>query len=199
MLATKVEDGPQQRTTRQIILTLDHLYRKRRRSSQASNGDGNHNSNNRSVLSMSKLGPVWKEWYELALEMENRILRELGFTLYWIPDSHPHKFLWEFWRLLLGLEQVSAVQQENDAADTATAGEGDDGDKDNAAENKKPETQQQQQQQQFHYELAQRSWNYCNDSHRLDLCVRFDSEVIVRVSFFPVCSMSRIGFLFLYF
>lgn len=28
-------------------------------------------------------------------------------------------------------------------------------------------------------QLAQRSWEYCNDSYRLDLCVRFDSEVIV--------------------
>jgi hypothetical protein len=32
------------------------------------------------ILPMSKLGPVWKEWYEVVfLEMENHILREVDY------------------------------------------------------------------------------------------------------------------------
>lgn len=148
LLATKVEDE-QQRTVRQIIVVFDHLYRKRQGCIKQNDVD------EKKVLPMNKLGPVWKEWYELILEIENRILRELGFTLYFIPDSHPHKFLWEFLRILLGLEKVDP--SETDEAE---------GDEDTTKEKQ-------------HSELAQRAWNYCNDSCRLDLCVRFEPEVIV--------------------
>jgi cyclin L len=171
LLATKIEDGPQQRTIRSIVLVFDHLYRKRRCAAALQP----------QVLPMPKLGPVWKEYYDHVLEMENQILRELGFTLYWIPDSHPHKFLWEFLRLLFGLPllepapildtSTTTIALETAAAAAATAESMDTNTKQEEKPNPEKETR--------HYELAQRAWNYCNDSCRLDLCVRYDSEVIV--------------------
>jgi hypothetical protein len=158
-LATKVEDGAQQRNVRTLILTFDHLYRKRRGCLKG------EIQQDKRVLPMPKLGPVWKEYYELVLDMEHRILRELGFTFYWVPDSHPHKFLWEFLRLLFQLEERHVGTEEGSEMNGG-------GENENAS------------QKQQHHELAQRAWNYCNDSCRLDLCVRFDSEVIVRPLFF---------------
>ena len=169
LLATKVEDGPQQRTVRSLVLVVDHLYRKRR---GCIPHHDDSTSNSGKVLPMSKLGPVWKEWYEVALEMENHILRELGFTVYWIPDSHPHKFLWEFLKQLFGLQQVTIVAP-------------------NGVEEK--EGTQQEGEPQHHHELAQRAWNYCNDACRLDLCVHFDSEIIVSHCLWCVFACSSIG------
>jgi hypothetical protein len=165
LLATKTEDGPQQRNVRTIILTFDHLYRKRR------GCISEEVPPEKRVLAMPKLGPVWKEYYELVLDMENRILRELGFTLYWIPDSHPHKFLWEFFRVLFQLEE----RPQPGSSETTEGPEingGDEGD------NKQNNTHNKQ------HELAQRAWNYCNDSCRSDLCVRFQPEVIVSLMLF---------------
>lgn len=47
----------------------------------------------RAVPPMSQLGPVWKEWHDAIVQAESRVLRQLGFTLYWIPDSHAHVFI----------------------------------------------------------------------------------------------------------
>lgn len=171
LLATKVEDGLQQRTIHSLVLVFDHLYRKRRGCIvSASSSDKNINNENdtpqetnNKVLPMSKMGPAWEDWYKVVLEMENNILREVGFTLYWIPDSHPHKFLWEFLRLLFGLKRAEIGPN---ATVTILEGEAKEGGEETTAEG------------QHHHKLAQRAWNYCNDSCRLDLCVRFDSEVI---------------------
>lgn len=48
------------------------------------------------VPPMSQLGPVWKEWHNAVVQAEGRVLRQLGFTLYWIPDHHPHLFVKHF-------------------------------------------------------------------------------------------------------
>lgn len=49
---------------------------------------------------LNKLGPVYKEWHEQITRMESIQLRQLGFTFYWISDSHPHKFILNFCQAL---------------------------------------------------------------------------------------------------
>lgn len=50
--------------------------------------------------SLNKHGPVYKEWHDQITSMESILLRQLGFTFYWISDSHAHKFLLDFCRAL---------------------------------------------------------------------------------------------------
>lgn len=121
LLATKVEEETQPLKT--IIHAFCHVYRKRILVVDANVDTLKHcwNWNHPSLrhlpaaqtLSLdqkekflatfplpSKLGPVFEEWHKQALYMEAILLRQLGFTLYWIPDSHPHKFILYFCQAL---------------------------------------------------------------------------------------------------
>ena len=116
LLAGKVEEEP--RTVHSIILTFAHIYRRRRLRigddiQKYSYGAADCEADNaatltndekeniiRSVKPMSLGGPVYAEWKEVLFEMENVILKTLGFTLHWIPDSHPHKFILYFAHVL---------------------------------------------------------------------------------------------------
>jgi len=169
LLAGKIEENP--RRLREIILVYSHLYRRRRllmvkdpkrltslqmklesNLKPASDNEDTMDDDSgrtyskfafkleleekenvlRHVPPLSPFGQAYGDWKNALLETENIILRELGFTLYWIPDSHPHKFILYFARVV-----------------------------------------------EVNKEVAQQAWNYCNDSYRLDICVRFEAEIIV--------------------
>ena len=49
---------------------------------------------------LNKFGPIFKEWHTQISKMESILLRQLGFTFYWISDSHPHKFILNFCQAL---------------------------------------------------------------------------------------------------
>lgn len=49
---------------------------------------------------LNKFGLVFKEWHAQITKMESILLRQLGFTFYWISDSHPHKFILNFCQAL---------------------------------------------------------------------------------------------------
>lgn len=116
LLACKIEEDP--RPVRQLILVFAHLYRRRRliciedpkplinhSSVIASDVAGTKTLPEkdellRDIKPMSPLGPIYQDWYKAALETENLVLRQLGFMLYWIPDSHPHKYILYFVRVL---------------------------------------------------------------------------------------------------
>jgi hypothetical protein len=124
LLSTKVEEEPQ--TLKTIIHAFCHLYRKRILVVNPSIGEADcRDWDHASLRSLNeakkwslerkekflgdlplpmKLGPVFEDWHKQSLISEATLLRQLGFTLYWIPDSHPHKFILYFCQAL-GLTQ----------------------------------------------------------------------------------------------
>lgn len=120
LLSTKVEEEPQ--TLKTIIHAFCHLYRKRILIvspciEEADAWGWSHSSLRhaneartwplekkemfvRELPLPMKLGPVFEDWHKQALISEATLLRQLGFTLYWIPDSHPHKFILYFCQAL---------------------------------------------------------------------------------------------------
>jgi hypothetical protein len=110
LLAAKLHEVPL--AIKQIIILYSHLYKKRatllsvdepsvRKMIELSHasisvmelGDPPLPQLNNLITGISPTGPIWKEWFDAIVETENKILRKLGFTLYWIPNEHPHKFL----------------------------------------------------------------------------------------------------------
>jgi len=154
LLATKIEEEPH--TIKSLVHAFAHLYRKRLivtapieqeqiwdhaaianiPEAKTWSIEEKESKLAQMPLPNNKLGPVYQEWHKRVFHMEAIVLRQLGFTLYWIPDSHPHKFILYFCRVL----------ELNDS------------------------------------KFAQRAWNYCNDSCRLDLCARYQAEVIASSS-----------------
>eukprot|EP00559_Dactyliosolen_fragilissimus_P003575 CAMPEP_0184864220 /NCGR_PEP_ID=MMETSP0580-20130426/14145_1 /TAXON_ID=1118495 /ORGANISM="Dactyliosolen fragilissimus" /LENGTH=235 /DNA_ID=CAMNT_0027362913 /DNA_START=507 /DNA_END=1211 /DNA_ORIENTATION=+ len=156
MLACKIEEDV--RRIRDIVIVYVHLYRRYRleylyngthhnacalqglesdksnilKNRQAMNDEEKQNLL-RWIKPLPHEGTIFQEWNDALRRSENLILRALGFSIYWIPESHPHKFLLYFIRVL-EIKEEKAV--------------------------------------------AQKAWNYCNDSCRLDLCVRFEPEII---------------------
>jgi len=130
LISGKLEDDLS--SIREIILCFVHLYRRRRlRLSEKKDGTKEGEEDYCSPLAaslsteekfnimrhfppMSAFGQAYKEWKDVLLKTENVVLRSLGFVLYWIPDSHPHKFILYFVRVL-GMEK----EEEHRLAQTA--------------------------------------------------------------------------------
>ena len=106
MLAGKLEECPVR--LRRLVLVFAHLYRRRRMGvGYVSDDDDVTNagcqcrvltdSEKRNVLrfqkAMSPLGQEYRIWEDVLVSAECEILRQLGFMLSWISDSHPHKFI----------------------------------------------------------------------------------------------------------
>jgi len=162
LLASKMEEEP--RSVHSIILTFAHIYRRRRLRigddiSKYSYGAADAEADNcatlndqekenvvRSAKPMSMMGPVYAEYKDTLFSIENIILQTLGFTLHWIPDSHPHKFILYFVRVL-------EIEEKD---------------------------------------VAQKAWEFCNDSCRIDLCVRYEPEVIACAAILMACSIYNV-------
>lgn len=175
LIASKVEEDP--RAIRTAVAAFRHLYRRRRLrihdDMRVSYGGAHAEADHvlctdeekenllRHVPPVSLGGAMYAEWKNALEEKESLILRTLGFTLFWIPDSHPHRFILYFVRVLEIQDGIVSfyicstlfcqdlltwvVLQSNS----------------------------------LYAQVAQEAWNYCNDSCHLDLCVRYDAEVIV--------------------
>ena len=187
LLATKVEE--ECRSMRSIIATFAHVYRRRRFRYGDDNddvpqsndrpsimADGTSNLTNderenalRSVRPMPTHGPIYGEWKDAMVRAETEILVSLGYTLHWITDCHPHRFILYFARVLEigGGGGRGGGDERADDHDDGILGMADgDGDEDGTTTTTT-------------CGVMQASWNYCNDSCRTDLCVRYDPEVIV--------------------
>lgn len=140
ILSCKIEEDT--RRIPDIILLFAHLYRRFRLEVGYSTNSSileNKLTKLRNIEALPRLGAVYTKWENTLKETEHLILRALGFCIYWIPGSHPHKFLLYFLRVL--------------------------------------ECE----------EAGQAAWNYCNDSCRLDLCVKYQPEIITCASIYLAC------------
>lgn len=170
LLATKLEE--EARTIRTIIITFGHIYRRRRLrihddmeisygyadcealASTFTNSEKENvlRSGNRAIMAVG--GKVYSLWKETMMKMEYEILSAFGFTLFWVSEVHPHKFLLYFCRVL-EIDAQDSLPKDDGADDGGDGNGGGSGG------------------------IAQKAWSYCNDSCSLDLCVRYDPEVIV--------------------
>lgn len=113
LLATKIEEDPKTLTAiieeyadvyakRLVLFGLDALEKKVRSSAYIASLATTTTPSvwKRSKTIQNKFGPVYKEWKEQLIKMEAVLLRQLGFTFYWISDSHPHKFILNFCKVL---------------------------------------------------------------------------------------------------
>ena len=117
LLSGKVEEDP--RPIRSIVLTFHHIYRRRRLRIHDAVGerggfygathpkaknvmctDEEKESFLHYIAPMSHGAAIYAEWKNVMVETESLILRLLGFTLFWIPESHPHRFILYFVRVL---------------------------------------------------------------------------------------------------
>ena len=175
LLAAKLEEIPNMSIYR-IVLIYAHIYRRRRVLGHSEWQRPNHHEGTTSTLrdrhevlkrlteasALSPLGPVYKDWYDTIVETENQILRQLGFTLYWIAEQHPHKYLVPY------LESLNHVQQQQHD-DQAVVEMNQDG--------TSPLSM-------IQTKIAQTAWSYCNDSFRLDLCTHFASSYIAAAALY---------------
>ena len=106
---------------------------------------------------MSTLGPVWKEWYNAVTNTEHKILRQLGFTLYWIPTHLPHYYLASFCSTILQQQH----QQHNSLSLSSSSSK--------------------------QHNIQTRAWNYCNDSFLLDFCVRYPPNQVACAALYLAC------------
>ena len=177
LLASKVEECP--RRIREVVIVFVHLYRRRRlevgwdRDSTDNADDDNNDETKKKrqrLTDEEKLNllryqhplmphsRLYTEWSEALTQAETEILRQLGFTLYWIPDHHPHKFILYFVRVL-GLDGDGGGDGGGDGDGESDAASKNDGGRDDIS-------------------VAQRAWNYCNDASLLDLSVRYEPEIV---------------------
>ena len=116
LIGGKIEDDS--RPVRQIVLAFHHLFRRRRLQLGLTAEQVNNNSctsasplvrlsndERENVLrsfrpSMNPYGQIYQEYHRVIITTEQIILRSFGFTLYWIPHSHPHSFLLYFCKVL---------------------------------------------------------------------------------------------------
>jgi len=184
LLAAKIEEVSARVSMRQLVLAYVHLYR-RRSMVLLDDDDGGGDEKRTRLLAfilnhkkvayhslaptlsldakrkrletevppLSMTGPVWKEWHDAVIQAESRLLRQLGFTFYWIPNQHPHRFVSHFCQALV-------VDDEDD--------------------------QKQQQEQ-----LTDAALHYCNQSCRLDLCVRYAPEVVACAAIYLALLLDR--------
>jgi hypothetical protein len=132
---------------------------------------------------LNKFGPIFKEWHTQISKMESILLRQLGFTFYWISDSHPHKFILNFCQALeLNDKMVCIYIYVQCITVTIWKIHRKDYTYTHADKYLLITHSQFSLFDIFYYnvlQVTQRAWNYCNDSYRLDLSVRYPPEVIV--------------------